>query len=105
MSTFIGSPAFMIALVFGLLILYILPSLIAAIRQVECLGLIIVINLLPTGVGWLAALVGAFMMPRREPPQAYVPRPMYVPTPGCYPRPVQQPVPYWHPPTGPGDVW
>jgi hypothetical protein len=28
---------------------------------------------LPTGVGWLAAMVMAFMLPRHEPPLAYVP--------------------------------
>lgn len=57
---------FWIALIFGLLGLYILPSVIAAIRGVEGLGWIIVINLLPTGVGWLAALLGALMLPRRD---------------------------------------
>jgi hypothetical protein len=33
--------------------LYILPSLIAIIRGTENLGWIIVLNLVPTGVGWL----------------------------------------------------
>jgi len=54
-------------LIFGLLGLYILPSVIAAVRNVEGLGWIIVINLLPTGVGWLAALIAALLLPRREP--------------------------------------
>ena len=57
---------FWIFLIFGLLGLYILPTVIAAIRNVEGLGWIIVINLLPTGVGWLAALIAALMLPRRE---------------------------------------
>jgi hypothetical protein len=61
---------FWIALILGLLGLYILPSVIAAIRGVEGLGWIIVINLLPTGVGWGAALIGALMLPRREPLEA-----------------------------------
>jgi T4 superinfection immunity protein len=55
-------------LIFGLFGLYILPTVIAIVRGVEGLGWIIVINLLPTGVGWLAALIGALMLPRREPP-------------------------------------
>ena len=49
------------------MVLYILPSLIGAIRKVEGLGWLIVVNLIPTGVGWLAAMVLAFMLPRREP--------------------------------------
>jgi hypothetical protein len=57
---------FWIFLIIGLLGLYILPSVIAAIRGVEGLGWIIVINLLPTGIGWLAALIAALMLPRRE---------------------------------------
>ena len=57
---------FWIVVIFGLLGLYVLPSVIAAIRGVEGLGWIIVINLLPTGVGWFAALIGALMLPPRE---------------------------------------
>jgi hypothetical protein len=56
-----------IFLIFGLLGLYILPTVIAAIRGIEGLGWIIVINLLPTGIGWLAALIAALLLPRREP--------------------------------------
>jgi len=67
MNALAHSYLFWIALIFALLGLYILPSVIAAIRGVEGLGWIIVINLLPTGVGWLAALIGAVMLPRREP--------------------------------------
>jgi Superinfection immunity protein len=73
MNALAHSYLFWIALILGLLGLYILPSVIAAIRGVEGLGWIIVINLLPTGVGWLAALIGALMLPRREPPAAPVP--------------------------------
>ena len=68
MNALAHSYLFWIALIFVLLALYILPSVIAAVRGVEGLGWIIVINLLPTGVGWFAALVGALMLPRREPP-------------------------------------
>ena len=63
MNALAHSYLFWIFLIFGLPGLYILPSVIAAIRGVEGLGWIIVINLLPTGVGWLAAL----MLPGREP--------------------------------------
>ncbi len=66
MNTLASSYVFWIALIIGLLALYILPSVIAAIRGVEGLGWIIVINLLPTGVGWLAAFIAALCLPRRE---------------------------------------
>jgi Superinfection immunity protein len=74
MNALAHSYLFWIALIFALLGLYILPSVIAAIRNVEGLGWIIVINLLPTGVGWFAALIGALMLPRRQPPS--VPSPV-----------------------------
>jgi hypothetical protein len=73
MNALAHSYLFWIALIFVLLGLYILPSVIAAIRRVEGLGWIIVINLLPTGVGWFAALIGALMLPRREPRPALSP--------------------------------
>jgi hypothetical protein len=71
MNALAHSSVFWVALIAGLLVLYILPSLIGAIRKVEGLGWLVVINLLPTGVGWLAALVMAFMLPRRDPPLTY----------------------------------
>jgi Superinfection immunity protein len=70
MNALADSYVFWIALILGLLGLYILPSVIAAVRGVEGLGWIIVINLLPSGVGWFAALIAAVMLPRREPPPA-----------------------------------
>lgn len=66
MNALAHSYIFWTGLILGLLALYILPSVIAAIRGVEGLGWIIVINLLPTGIGWFAALIGALMLPRRE---------------------------------------
>jgi hypothetical protein len=60
------NPLFWGSLITGLLFLYVLPSVIGAIRIVEGLGWLIAINLIPTGVGWLAALVMAFALPRRE---------------------------------------
>ena len=68
MNALANSYLFWIALILALLGLYILPSVIAIIRGVEGVGWIIVINLLPTGVGWLAALIGALMLPRRQSP-------------------------------------
>lgn len=59
---------FWAALIMALLALYILPTLIAVIRGTENLGWIVVINLLPTGIGWLAALVAAARTP--PPPTA-----------------------------------
>jgi hypothetical protein len=46
--------------------------MIGIIRKVESLGPLIFLNVLPTGVGWFAAMVMAFMLPRREPPLTYV---------------------------------
>ncbi len=57
---------FWVALIWLLVALYILPSVIAAVRGVENLGWIVVINLLPTGIGWLVALIGALLLPRRQ---------------------------------------
>lgn len=73
MSALANSLIFWVALIVGLLVLYILPSLIGAIRRVEGLGWLIVVNLIPTGIGWLAAMILAIMLPRREPPMAYPP--------------------------------
>ena len=67
MNALAHSYFFWIALILGLLALYVLPSVIAAIRGVEGLGWIIVINLLPTGIGWLAALIAALALPQRKP--------------------------------------
>jgi hypothetical protein len=70
MNALAHSYLFWIALLMGLLALYILPSVIAAVRGVQGLGWIIVINLLPTGVGWLAALIAALALPGRVAPNA-----------------------------------
>ena len=69
MNVLAHSFLFWAALIMALLALYILPTLIAVIRGTENLGWIIVINLLPTGVGWLAALIAALALPRRQPPR------------------------------------
>jgi hypothetical protein len=88
MNALANSYFFWIALILALLGLYIMPSMIAIIRRVEGLGWIIVINLLPTGIGWLAALIGALMLPRRQPPPAPSPY-SYAPQP--YPPPTYRP--------------
>jgi hypothetical protein len=85
MNALAQSPVFWVGLIAGLVLLYILPTLIGISRKVEDLGLLIFVNLLPTGVGWLAAMVMAFMLPRRE-PVVYQPFP--------YPTPQYPPVQY-----------
>ena len=71
MNALADSPGLWGVLIVGLVVLYILPSLIGAVRRVEGLGWLIVVNLIPTGVGWLAAIVLACMLPRRDPRTAY----------------------------------
>ena len=51
------------------------PHLIGLIRGVEHLGIVIGLNFIPPL--WPAALVGAFMLPRRRPPQISLPPPRY----------------------------
>jgi len=55
---------FWLAIIDGLAGVYILPTVIGSVRQVEGLGLVICLNTIP--VGWPAALILACMMPRRE---------------------------------------
>ena len=84
MNVLAHSYVFWVALILGLLALYVLPTVIAAIRGVPGLGWIIVLNLLPTGIGWLAALIAALALPRREPSEASVRLPQsHVAMPGC----------------------
>jgi hypothetical protein len=89
MNTLAHSGIFRVGLIAGLVAVYFLPTMIGLIRKVESLGLLIFLNVLPTGVGWLAAMVMAFMLPRREPPLACVPY--------QYPPPGQTQAPngYW----------
>jgi hypothetical protein len=74
MNTIAHSGVFWADLIAGLVLTYFLPTMIGIIRKVESLGLLIFPNVLPTGVGWLAATVLAFMLPCREPPLTYIPR-------------------------------
>jgi Superinfection immunity protein len=88
MNTLVHSSDLWVSLITGLVLLYFLPTMIGIIRKVESLGLLIFLNVLPTGVGWLAAMVTAFMLPRREPPLTYIPcqyLPQYQQAPrGCW---------------------
>jgi hypothetical protein len=68
MRTLAGSYPFWIMLFLLLPVLYLLPTLIGAIRRVDGLMLVFLVNLIgaPTGIGWLAALILAFG-PRQAP--------------------------------------
>ena len=55
-------------------VLYLLPTLVGAIRMVDRLALVFLVNLIgaPTGVGWVAAMILAFgpRRPSSPPPSA-----------------------------------
>jgi hypothetical protein len=53
-----------IMLVIGGLALDFLPTIIGIIRKVECLALVIILNMLP--VAWPAAMILACFMPPRD---------------------------------------
>jgi len=72
MNALAHSGVFWVGLIAGLVLICFLPTMIGIIRKVESLGLLIFLNVLPTGVGWFAAMVMAFMLPRREPPLTHV---------------------------------
>ena len=72
MNAIATSYVFWTALIVGLLALYILPTVIAAVRGVQGIGWIVVINLLPTGIGWLAALIAALALPSGRRPDTRV---------------------------------
>ena len=83
------SDVFWVGLIAGLVLIYFLPTMIGIIRKVESLGLVIFLNVLPTGVGWFAAIVMAFMLPRREPPLTYIRYPYPPQYPGEWPGGIQ----------------
>jgi hypothetical protein len=62
-------------------VIYMLPTIVGAIRRVDGLTLVCLVNLIgaPTGVGWLAALILAFG-PRKLPPRP----PVYWPPSASY---------------------
>ena len=51
-------------------VLYLLPTLVGAIRRVDGLALVFLVNLIgaPTGVGWVGAMILAFGPRRPAPP-------------------------------------
>ena len=73
MSTLAHNGVFWVGLIAGIVLIYFLPTMIRIIWTVESLGLLIFLNVLPTGVGWFAAMVMAFLLPRREAPLTYIP--------------------------------
>lgn len=85
MNALAQSPLFWGMLIIVLLAVYLLPSWIGIIRQVEGLGWLIAFNVLFPGVEWLGGMILACMLPRREPPVVYPPTVYYT----------QQPPQYW----------
>jgi Superinfection immunity protein len=70
MRALADSYAFWVAIFAVLIVVYLLPTLIGMIRQVDQLALVFLVNLIggPTGIGWLGALILAFG-PRRPRPR------------------------------------
>ena len=65
MTALANSPLFWTGLLAALAALYVLPTMIAVIRQVENIALVVFLNCFP--VAWPAALVLACMTLRKEP--------------------------------------
>ena len=65
MTALANSPLFWTGLLAGLAALYVLPTTIAVIRQVEDIPLVVILNCFP--IAWPAALLLACMTPRKEP--------------------------------------
>jgi len=59
-----NNPAFWLALIIGLATLYLLPIVIGAVRKAEPMSVIIILTVFP--LLWPAALIGAFMLPRKR---------------------------------------
>lgn len=64
MNSISSSPEFVIGVLGGLALVYFLPVIIGIARRVECLGLVIILNVLP--VAWPAAMILACFMPPRD---------------------------------------
>lgn len=68
MDVLASNAAFWVLLIFVLVVLYILPSLIGLVRGVDYFWLLVMVNLIggTTCIGWPAALIGAFMLPKKS---------------------------------------
>ena len=81
MTELANSSVFWIALIGGLAVLYFLPTIIGVIRHIEHLPIIVMLNMFP--LAWPGALAGAFMLPRKQPPEPhyvyYTPAAQYPP--------------------------
>lgn len=64
MTALANNPVFWAGLLAALAALYILPTMIALIRNVENIALVVFLNCFP--IAWPAALIMACMMPRKE---------------------------------------
>ena len=67
MNAVAQSPWFWFPLIAVLGTVYLLPTIIGSIRNVEGLGWLVLFNVFFPGVGFLAGLILAFGLPRREP--------------------------------------
>ena len=81
MSALSNNLAFWLAIIAGLGVLYVLPITIGAIRHVEHFGIVVGLTFIP--ILWPAALIGAFMLPRRR---SVIPRPLPYGTMPQFPR-------------------
>ena len=93
MNALAQSPWFWFPLIAVLGTVYFLPTIIGSVRQVEGLGWLVLFNVFFPGVGFLAGLILAFVLPRREPLATYPPAVYYPPQAGqpYYPLPPGQP--------------
>lgn len=86
---------FVVLVIGGLAVVFVMPTVIAMIRGVESIGLVVMFNLIgaATGAGWFGAFVLACMLPRRAPQNVWY-SPSSSPGP---PNPVvTQAGPSWH---------
>ena len=65
MNMFLGSGPFWLVLIGGLALLYFSPIIIGLTRRVEAMSVIVLLSVFP--LLWPAALLGAFMLPPRDP--------------------------------------
>lgn len=76
------SPAFWLGLIVGLTALWLLPVIIGLARHAQPISVILILTLFP--LLWPAALIGAFMLPRKDDARAPTLQRAYRPQPGWY---------------------